>query len=94
MHIGNGINKIVCAFTFSDGFKSKSAYNKSSAPERNKATRYYAIATIQFYFRYAQYSGIPVGKGRMVPCTYIAYMYMSVVRRLSHWLLFVLLNLS
>jgi len=70
MHIGNGINKIVCAFAFSDGFKSKSTYNKSSAPKRNKATQYYEVATIQFYFRYAQYSGILVGKGRMDPCCY------------------------
>jgi len=43
---------------------------RSRLPLRNKATRYYAVATIQFYFSYAQYSAIPVGKGRMVPSCY------------------------
>jgi len=36
MHVHNEINKIVCAFAFSDGFKPKSDYNKSSAPKNIK----------------------------------------------------------
>jgi len=48
MHEGKEINKIICAFAFSDGFKSKSAYNKSSAPKKNKAT----MQSLQFSFTF------------------------------------------
>ena len=50
MHIGNGINYIVRAFAFSDGFKSKSAYNMLSALREIKLPG--IVQSLQFSFTF------------------------------------------